>query len=80
MRSCGSLVRNPFLNTFHLNSCPDHIIPIFGTLFFKFRSHAGAVEHLAKSSFGDGYTVEPAGGSGYKTLRLVNGTAGKIFY
>ncbi|KAK5982601.1 hypothetical protein GCK32_003291, partial [Trichostrongylus colubriformis] len=39
------------------------------------RSHAGAVEKLAKLSFGDDYVVEPAGGSGYKTLRLLNGTA-----
>ncbi|EYC10084.1 hypothetical protein Y032_0057g2753 [Ancylostoma ceylanicum] len=39
------------------------------------RSHAGAVEKLARKSFGEGYDVEPAGGSGYKTLRLVNGTA-----
>ncbi|EPB69597.1 hypothetical protein ANCCEY_11303 [Ancylostoma ceylanicum] len=42
------------------------------------RSHAGAVEKLARKSFGEGYDVEPAGGSGYKTLRLVNGTAGKV--
>ncbi|CAJ0578309.1 unnamed protein product, partial [Mesorhabditis spiculigera] len=39
------------------------------------RSHAGAVEELAKAAFGEGYTVEPAGGSGYKTLRVLNGTA-----
>ncbi|PIO76983.1 hypothetical protein TELCIR_00931 [Teladorsagia circumcincta] len=39
------------------------------------RSHAGAVEELAKKSFGSEFTVEPAGGSGYKTLRLLNGTA-----
>ncbi|KHJ83021.1 inositol monophosphatase family protein, partial [Oesophagostomum dentatum] len=39
------------------------------------RSHAGSVEKLARKSFGDNYEVEPAGGSGYKTLRLVNGTA-----
>ncbi|KAK6728075.1 hypothetical protein RB195_005621 [Necator americanus] len=39
------------------------------------RSHAGAVEKLARRAFGDSYEVEAAGGSGYKTLRLVNGTA-----
>lgn len=39
------------------------------------RSHAGSVEKLARESFGDEYEVEPAGGSGYKTLRLLNGTA-----
>lgn len=39
------------------------------------RSHAGDVEKLARKSFGDGYNVEPAGGSGYKVLRLLNGTA-----
>ncbi|CAI4230938.1 unnamed protein product [Auanema sp. JU1783] len=39
------------------------------------RSHSGAVQTLAEKSFGNTYTVEPAGGSGYKTLRVVNGTA-----
>ncbi|PAV75042.1 hypothetical protein WR25_06366 [Diploscapter pachys] len=39
------------------------------------RSHAGKVESFAKSAFGQETQVEPAGGSGYKTLRLVNGTA-----
>lgn len=40
------------------------------------RSHAGKVESFAKNAFGQETKVEPAGGSGYKTLRLVNGTAG----
>ncbi|KAI1731660.1 inositol monophosphatase family domain-containing protein [Ditylenchus destructor] len=40
------------------------------------RSHAGKVEELVKKAFNqETYTVEPAGGSGYKTLRLINGTA-----
>ncbi|KAJ1352824.1 hypothetical protein KIN20_009243 [Parelaphostrongylus tenuis] len=39
------------------------------------RSHAGDVEKLARRSFGEGYEVEPAGGSGYKVARLLNGTA-----
>lgn len=40
------------------------------------RSHAGQVETLVKTAFGkDRLTVEPAGGSGYKTLRVLNGTA-----
>jgi len=39
------------------------------------RSHAGKVKDLATKAFGDKYTVEPAGGSGYKTLRVLNGTA-----
>lgn len=47
-------------------------------IFIIYRSHAGAVEKLARKSFGEGYKVEPAGGSGYKTLRLVNGTAGEV--
>ena len=43
-----------------------------------FRSHAGKVKDLASQAFGDKYTVEPAGGSGYKTLRVLNGTAGEF--
>ncbi|KAI6225581.1 Golgi-resident PAp (PAP) 3-Phosphatase-like protein [Aphelenchoides besseyi] len=39
------------------------------------RSHAGKVQELAPKAFGNEYTVEPAGGSGYKTLRVLNGTA-----
>ncbi|VDM46691.1 unnamed protein product [Toxocara canis] len=39
------------------------------------RSHAGTVEELVNKTFGDEFTVEAAGGSGYKTLRLINGTA-----
>jgi len=39
------------------------------------RSHAGSVEQLAANVFGTDYVVEPAGGAGYKTLRLLNGTA-----
>ncbi|KAF8367534.1 gpap-1 [Pristionchus pacificus] len=39
------------------------------------RSHAGEVKTLAEKAFGSGYSVESAGGSGYKTLRLVNATA-----
>ncbi|KJH46620.1 inositol monophosphatase family protein [Dictyocaulus viviparus] len=39
------------------------------------RSHAGAVEEMARRIFGNSYEIEPAGGSGYKTLRLLNGTA-----
>lgn len=41
------------------------------------RSHAGEVKTLAEKAFGSGYSVESAGGSGYKTLRLVNATAGE---
>jgi Golgi-resident PAP phosphatase len=43
------------------------------------RSHAGKVKDLATKAFGDKYTVEPAGGSGYKTLRVLNGTACGFF-
>src|SRR5437868_962038 len=51
------------------------------------RSHAGEVEKLATKVFGpsenvedkEPYRVEPAGGSGYKTLKLVNGSAGKSY-
>lgn len=39
------------------------------------RSHTGKVKDLATKAFGDKYNVEPAGGSGYKTLRVLNGTA-----
>jgi inositol monophosphatase 3 len=39
------------------------------------RSHAGEVKNLARRAFGDKYNIEPAGGSGYKTLRILNGTA-----
>jgi inositol monophosphatase 3 len=39
------------------------------------RSHTGKVAEMAKSAFGDSYVVEPAGGAGYKTLRLLNGSA-----
>uniref|UniRef100_F1LAR7 inositol-phosphate phosphatase n=1 Tax=Ascaris suum TaxID=6253 RepID=F1LAR7_ASCSU len=39
------------------------------------RSHAGSVEGLINKTFGEEYSIEGAGGSGYKTLRLINGTA-----
>lgn len=39
------------------------------------RSHAGTVKELASGIFPGNYTVEAAGGSGYKCLRLLNGTA-----
>uniref|UniRef100_A0A1I7XMN5 inositol-phosphate phosphatase n=1 Tax=Heterorhabditis bacteriophora TaxID=37862 RepID=A0A1I7XMN5_HETBA len=39
------------------------------------RSHSGNIKSLVTKSFGAQYTVEAAGGSGYKTLRLINGTA-----
>ncbi|KAE9413348.1 hypothetical protein Angca_005348 [Angiostrongylus cantonensis] len=39
------------------------------------RSHAGDVEKLVRRSFGEAYEVESVGGSGYKVLRLLNGTA-----
>lgn len=45
-----------------------------------YRSHAGKVQELVNKTFGHDYLVEPAGGSGYKTLRLIQNTAGKIFY
>ncbi|CCG58536.1 Protein CBG24048 [Caenorhabditis briggsae] len=41
------------------------------------RSHAGKVKEIVEKVYGDKMTIEAAGGSGYKTLRLVNGTAGK---
>lgn len=41
------------------------------------RSHAGKVKEVVEKVFGNKMDIEPAGGSGYKTLRLVNGTAGK---
>jgi len=39
------------------------------------RSHAGSVRSLARKAFKGEYKVEPAGGAGYKTLRILNGTA-----
>ncbi|KAE9555181.1 hypothetical protein FO519_001605 [Halicephalobus sp. NKZ332] len=39
------------------------------------RSHAGKVRELIDSALNGEYEVEPAGGSGYKTLKLVNSTA-----
>uniref|UniRef100_A0AC35TRK4 Inositol monophosphatase 3 n=1 Tax=Rhabditophanes sp. KR3021 TaxID=114890 RepID=A0AC35TRK4_9BILA len=39
------------------------------------RSHAGDVKKLVENALGSDYTVEPAGGAGYKVLRLLNGTA-----
>lgn len=44
------------------------------------RSHAGKVKELAEKAFGNKYKIEPAGGSGYKTLRVLNGTAGKYLW
>jgi len=39
------------------------------------RSHTGKVKELVDSVLDGKYEVEPAGGSGYKTLRLINSTA-----
>uniref|UniRef100_A0A915Q6Q1 inositol-phosphate phosphatase n=1 Tax=Setaria digitata TaxID=48799 RepID=A0A915Q6Q1_9BILA len=39
------------------------------------RSHAGKVKELALKAFHANFTIEAAGGSGYKSLRLLNGTA-----
>ncbi|CAB3408619.1 unnamed protein product [Caenorhabditis bovis] len=39
------------------------------------RSHAGKVASVVKQVLGEQTEIEPAGGSGYKALRLVNGTA-----
>lgn len=39
------------------------------------RSHAGKVKEVIEKVYGDKMSIEPAGGSGYKTLRLLNGTA-----
>lgn len=39
------------------------------------RSHSGTVKKAASQAFGKNYTVEPAGGAGYKILRLINATA-----
>lgn len=44
-------------------------------ILLNFRSHAGSVEGLINKTFGEEYSIEGAGGSGYKTLRLINGTA-----
>ncbi|KAM3715788.1 Inositol monophosphatase [Dirofilaria immitis] len=38
------------------------------------RSHAGNVRELASKTFFANFTIEAAGGSGYKSLRLLNGT------
>uniref|UniRef100_A0A0R3RZS6 inositol-phosphate phosphatase n=1 Tax=Elaeophora elaphi TaxID=1147741 RepID=A0A0R3RZS6_9BILA len=38
------------------------------------RSHSGNIRELAVNSFFSNFTVEAAGGSGYKSLRLLNGT------
>ncbi|CAG9532316.1 unnamed protein product [Cercopithifilaria johnstoni] len=38
------------------------------------RSHAGNVKDLVRNAFFSNFTVEAAGGSGYKSLRLLNGT------
>ncbi|CAI2298911.1 unnamed protein product [Caenorhabditis sp. 36 PRJEB53466] len=39
------------------------------------RSHAGKVKEVIEKVYGQKMEIEAAGGSGYKTLRLVNGTA-----
>uniref|UniRef100_A0A914PDT8 Uncharacterized protein n=1 Tax=Panagrolaimus davidi TaxID=227884 RepID=A0A914PDT8_9BILA len=44
------------------------------------RSHAGKVQELVNTALKGQYTVEPFGGSVYKTLGLINSTAGKILY
>ncbi|VDK89435.1 unnamed protein product [Litomosoides sigmodontis] len=38
------------------------------------RSHAGSIRELILNTFFSNFTVEAAGGSGYKSLRLLNGT------
>ena len=40
------------------------------------RSHAGPVGDVARSAFGDGVTVTPAGGAGYKTWEVMKGKQG----
>uniref|UniRef100_A0AC35G2U3 Uncharacterized protein n=1 Tax=Panagrolaimus sp. PS1159 TaxID=55785 RepID=A0AC35G2U3_9BILA len=55
--------------------------PVFGAIYRPFfdetskLSHAGKVQELVNTALKGQYTVEPAGGSGYKTLRLINSTA-----
>uniref|UniRef100_A0A0N5AL40 inositol-phosphate phosphatase n=1 Tax=Syphacia muris TaxID=451379 RepID=A0A0N5AL40_9BILA len=39
------------------------------------RSHAGDVKKLVAKAFGNDFIIEPAGGAGYKSLRIINGTA-----
>lgn len=42
-----------------------------------FRSHAGKVKNLVEHAFyKDEYSIVPSGGAGYKTLQLINGSAG----
>lgn len=57
---------------------------IFRKTFYNkiiLRSHAGKVEELVNKTFSHGdYIVEPAGGSGYKTLRLLQGGTTGNFY
>ena len=40
------------------------------------RSHAGSVEVVARGAFGDGVTVTPAGGAGFKTWEVMKGNQG----
>lgn len=54
-------------NSSVLNNVPKKIVVS--------RSHAGPVQRLALKAFGTDYVTEAAGGSGYKVLRLLNGTA-----
>ena len=37
------------------------------------RSHAGKVSEVANEAFGDGITVTPAGGAGYKSWEVIKG-------
>ncbi len=37
------------------------------------RSHSGPVDEVAKSALGQGITVEPAGGAGYKSWEVIKG-------
>ena len=41
------------------------------------RSHSGPVNDVAKSALGDGITVEPAGGAGYKSWEVIKGKQGR---
>ena len=49
-------------------------VDLGGARIIVSRSHAGDVEKVAKETFGEGITVTPAGGAGYKAWEVVRGS------
>jgi len=53
----------------------EYQTPPSGEQVIVSRSHAGSVEKVVKDAFGEQAQVTPAGGAGYKTLALYDGSA-----